>query len=124
MSFGETLSRFRKNKYRLTQKQVAEGAQLHDSYVSLLERGLRDCPSRATVLNIAQAMRLTPDDRNTLLVSAGYSTDSISALLFEPKLADLDDVMSQITDDANKAAMSNAVDQALILGRTFLTQSG
>lgn len=110
MSFGDTLSSFRKHKYRLTQKQVAEEAKLHDSYISLLERGMRECPSRGTVLNIARAMNMEPDDRNALMVAAGYAPDSLSALLFEPRLADLDDLMSNISDETLLAEIRRRID--------------
>lgn len=115
--FGETLAQFRKVKYRQTQKEVAEGAALHDSYISLLERGMRESPSRGTVLNIAKALDMTPEDRNSLLLAAGFAPDTVNALLFEPRLADLDDVMANLPDSETRDIIRSEIDRLITLGR-------
>jgi tetratricopeptide (TPR) repeat protein/transcriptional regulator with XRE-family HTH domain len=50
----------------LTQEDLAERAGLSTRGVSDLERGLRRAPHRATVVLLADALRLSPDDRAAL----------------------------------------------------------
>ena len=80
-------------KYRelsgLSQNALARRAGIDPSYVNRLERGERDAPARARVLDIARALELTSSQTNELLLSADYrpqttesfvhSSDTLSA---------------------------------------------
>lgn len=49
-----------RTKYRLTQEQLAEAAQVNESYVGQVERGEKN-PSLETVVNIARSLGVTVD---------------------------------------------------------------
>ncbi|HVJ47972.1 helix-turn-helix transcriptional regulator [Desulfitobacterium sp.] len=49
-----------RTKYRLTQEQLAEAAQVNESYVGQVERGEKN-PSLETVVNIASSLGVTVD---------------------------------------------------------------
>jgi transcriptional regulator with XRE-family HTH domain len=70
-SFGEALRELRKVR-DLSQMALAEIAETSQRHVSFLELG-RSQPSRAMVLQIAEALRLSLQNRNRLLVAAGYA---------------------------------------------------
>lgn len=73
--FGATLRRYRNgtNGYPpLSQSALAERAHLDHSYVSRLETGSRE-PRRDVVNRLADALRLDPDEREELLLSAGFA---------------------------------------------------
>lgn len=52
--FGQVLKKWRKAE-GLTQADLAERSDLHDTYISFLERGLRQ-PSLEVVLRLAEAL--------------------------------------------------------------------
>ena len=56
LHFGRTLSRLRKDK-GLSQEELAFRADLHRTYISQLERGLKS-PSLATIEAIAKVLEL------------------------------------------------------------------
>ena len=58
--FGRRLKQLRKDK-KLTQEEVAEKLQLHNSYIGLLERGER-IPSLITLDKIAKFFGVKPAD--------------------------------------------------------------
>ena len=73
--FGATLRRYRNgtNGYpRLSQMALAERADYDHSYLSRLEAGHR-LPTRTAVNRLADALRLDPDEREELLLSAGFA---------------------------------------------------
>jgi len=49
-----------RTKYRLTQEQLAEAAQVNESYIGQVERGEKN-PSLETVVNIANSLGVTVD---------------------------------------------------------------
>lgn len=55
-AFGRALRYFRKD-LRLSQERLAQKSGLDRSYISLLERGIRQ-PSLTTIFQIAQALNL------------------------------------------------------------------
>ena len=61
-AFGRALFRVRTER-GLSQEALAEAADLHRTYVSFLQRGLKQ-PSLTTVLRLARALKVAP----TLLV--------------------------------------------------------
>jgi len=56
--FGEVLRKYR-NKVGISQEKLAELADLDRTYISLLERGLRQ-PSLTTIFNLAKALNIKP----------------------------------------------------------------
>lgn len=58
--FGEVLRVYRK-KRGFTQEQLAELTDLHDRYISLMERGLRQ-PTLTTIFKLAQALEISPQE--------------------------------------------------------------
>ncbi|MFO7861604.1 MAG: helix-turn-helix transcriptional regulator [Desulfosalsimonas sp.] len=59
-AFGHALRYFRMNS-RISQERLAQESGLDRSYISLLERGIRQ-PSLTTIIQIAQALNLPPRD--------------------------------------------------------------
>lgn len=56
--FGELLRELRE-KRGLTQEELGTDAELDRTYISLLERGLRQ-PTLQTLFNLAKALNVTP----------------------------------------------------------------
>jgi len=67
-SFGYLLRRSRLAAL-LTQEQLAERAHLSYRTISDLERGAKHTPRRDTVLLLAHALQLTPQERATLIAA-------------------------------------------------------
>ena len=70
-SFGAALRELRKAR-ELSQMELAEVAGTSQRHISFIEIG-RSQPSRAMVLQVAEALSLALADRNRLLVAAGYA---------------------------------------------------
>jgi DNA-binding beta-propeller fold protein YncE/transcriptional regulator with XRE-family HTH domain len=70
LTFGALLSRYR-TAALLTQEQLAERADLSARGVSDIERGIKGRPRAYTVGQLADALRLSPDDRATFEQAAG-----------------------------------------------------
>lgn len=68
-SFGYQLRRYRLAAL-LTQEQLAERAHLSYCTISDLERGAKHTPRRDTVLLLADALELAPQERATLIAAA------------------------------------------------------
>ena len=68
-SFGYLLRRYRLAAL-LTQEQLAERAHLSYGTISDLERGAKHTPRRDTVLLLADALELSPQERATLIAAA------------------------------------------------------
>lgn len=69
-SFAETLTRLRR-RTRFSQARLARSAGFDHSYMSRLESGNR-MPTRSAVEKISDTLELTPEDRDDLLISAGF----------------------------------------------------
>ena len=72
-SFGEILRRLRTSA-ALSQEELAERAGLSARGISDLERGARRAPHLETVRLLADALALSPADRETLLAAARPSS--------------------------------------------------
>ncbi len=68
-AFGAALRRYR-IRAELSQEGLAERARIGVATVSTLERGTRHAPHRDTVLRLAEALRLSADDRSELMAAA------------------------------------------------------
>lgn len=58
-SFGKKLQKLRMDR-NLTQEKLAEIAGFDRTYISLLERGIRN-PSLVNIFRLAKALNVTPD---------------------------------------------------------------
>lgn len=58
IAFGLTLRHYRK-KTKLSQEKLAQESGLDRSYISLLERGLRQ-PSLSSILKLSKALKVSP----------------------------------------------------------------
>ena len=58
-AFGKTLRHFR-TSLKISQERLSQESGLDRTYISLLERGLRQ-PSLSTILQIAKALDISPN---------------------------------------------------------------
>lgn len=72
-TFGEELRRQRARQ-RISQSRLALEAGFDHSYVSRIESGTRK-PTREAVLALADALRAAPQERDRLLIAAGFMPD-------------------------------------------------
>jgi transcriptional regulator with XRE-family HTH domain len=106
--------RFMRAKYNVSQRIVAEAADYDKSFISRLESGDRK-PSREVVLILAEAMGLTPDDTDKLLLSANFMPVQPTAMLANPELARLDDLMAAASADKREWAKNAVSDVIAVL---------
>lgn len=71
VTLGDYLKSQRKQQ-RITQVDLSKKSGLSKSYISFLETNLRH-PSRETALILADILKLSPEERDHLLVKAGYA---------------------------------------------------
>jgi transcriptional regulator with XRE-family HTH domain len=64
----------------LSQNQLARLAGIDPSYLNRIERGEREPPRREVVEALADALGLSPDAADDLLVSAGHLTRALARL--------------------------------------------
>lgn len=89
--FGALLKSLRE-KRGISQTKLSEKADFDHSYVSRLESGVR-MPTREAVDRLADALELE-DQRNSLLVAAGFLPDDIASLFSsEPALGEILDLL-------------------------------
>ncbi len=72
-TFASLLRTFRQER-KLTQSSLADTAGYDRSYISYLERGLRN-PTREVVLTLARVLDLPLAERNALLFSARFAPE-------------------------------------------------
>lgn len=72
-TFASLLRTYREER-SLSQGHIAETAGFDRSYISYLERGLRN-PTREVVLALARALNLSDQQRNTLLLGARFAAE-------------------------------------------------
>jgi transcriptional regulator with XRE-family HTH domain len=83
--FGGTLRRWRRER-RLSQLDLSLAADVSQRHVSFMESG-RARPSRAMVLQLAEALDLPLRECNRLLVAAGFAPAYASRELSDPDMA-------------------------------------
>lgn len=84
-SCGDLLRTFRKRR-RLSQLELALGAELSQRHLSFLESG-RALPSREMILRLTRFLGVGPRERNQLLTAAGYAPVHRERSLDDPALA-------------------------------------
>jgi transcriptional regulator with XRE-family HTH domain len=70
-SFGKLLRDFRLQA-GLSQRALAQAAKVDTSYISRLESGEREIPSRSLALVLAEILRLSQQESDLWLISAGF----------------------------------------------------
>lgn len=70
-SFGRMLRDFR-IRSELSQRTLAQAADVDTSYISRLESGEREIPSRSLALVFADILKLSQQETDLWLISAGY----------------------------------------------------
>ena len=98
--FGKLLREYRLLA-GLTQTSLAKIVGLHSSYISRLEQGQRDVPSRGTIIKFIQALGIQTQNANQLLLSAGYSpVEKDSLNIIDPALRLITDLFQdkRVTD--------------------------
>jgi tetratricopeptide (TPR) repeat protein/transcriptional regulator with XRE-family HTH domain len=76
--FGDLLRRHRRDA-KLTQAALAEAAGLSEQAIGLLERGVRRRPYRATVLALADALELGPENTSALVAAAHGPDEAVAS---------------------------------------------
>jgi transcriptional regulator with XRE-family HTH domain len=77
--FGELLKSFRE-RARLSQRALAQAADIDRSYVCRLESGEREVTSRSLALRLADILGLSPSETDLWLISAGYVSPRMQEL--------------------------------------------
>ncbi len=92
--FGQLLKRYREAA-QLSQSRLAQRAGFDHSYVSRLESGRR-APTREAILRLAEALELTPAERDNLLAAAGFLPERAEHLFgHEPVLGELVELLQR-----------------------------
>jgi len=73
-SVGDSLRKWRKNS-GLSQLNLAIEAGVSSRHISFIETG-KTHPTREMIIKLAEAMELTPEQLNSLLLAAGYTTEN------------------------------------------------
>ncbi len=84
-AFASMLKELRTRR-RLTQLDISADCGVSQRHLSVLESG-RARPSRATVMRLADALLLSPRERNALLAAAGLAHEYHERSLDDPELA-------------------------------------
>jgi transcriptional regulator with XRE-family HTH domain len=77
--FGQLLRQFRK-RAGISQRQLAERADIDTSYISKLESGERVVSSRDLALELSAILNLTPEETDLWLLAAGYASPRLQQL--------------------------------------------
>lgn len=88
-AFSDMLVSLRQNR-GMSQKDLATESSYDKSFISRLESASRQ-PHRHSIILISEALGLTGDETDQLLLSAGFAPVQSGALLNLPTLALLDD---------------------------------
>jgi transcriptional regulator with XRE-family HTH domain len=94
--FGSELKRQRTER-QLSQSALARRVGVHPSYISRIERGKRDPGSRKLVETLAEALKASMSDKNSLLLAAGFAPVTVSDLREEDSALQL--VAGVLEDD-------------------------
>lgn len=86
--FGMLLQQLREARMR-SRNSLAREVGIDTSYLTRAERGDRDPPRQYIVEAIARALRLDTEERDQLLVSAGYKPAVLNGSGWHPALHDL-----------------------------------
>jgi transcriptional regulator with XRE-family HTH domain len=111
----------------LRREEVALLASMSTDYYTRLEQQRGPQPSESMLASIARALRLSMDERDHLLVLAGYSppprftpTDHVSPALLRV-LDRLDDTPAMVITDLNETLVQNRLAVALLGEHTAFT---
>lgn len=88
MDFAQTLRKLREQA-GISQVDLAEAIDMHPSHLNRIEAGVRNPPRQKNVLAIARALKLTPDEKDKLLLSAGYAPKELEGQIISHPLAQM-----------------------------------
>jgi transcriptional regulator with XRE-family HTH domain len=88
---GDLLREWRRHR-RLSQLDLASGAEISTRHLSFMESG-RSQPSRDMIVRLAEYLDIPLRERNRLLVSAGFAPAYRERALADPALASVQDTM-------------------------------
>jgi transcriptional regulator with XRE-family HTH domain len=90
-----TLLRYYRDRASLSCNELARAVGVDPSYISRLERGEREPPRRPIVERLASSLRLSLEDQDRLLVTAGYAPASVAVLgRWDSTLQEVADVLT------------------------------
>jgi len=72
--FAEILANYRK-RAGYSQHKLSQLAHINSSHLNRLEKAQRNPPKKANILKLAEVLNLNPEERDALLISAGYITE-------------------------------------------------
>jgi transcriptional regulator with XRE-family HTH domain len=97
-----TLLRSYRDQAGMSCNELARAVAVDPSYISRLERGEREPPRRPIVERLAMSLRLSVEDQDRLLVTAGYAPASVAVLgRWDSTLQEVADVLTdgRISED-------------------------
>ena len=111
MESFDTLLRRHRARAGVSGNALARAIGTDASYLNRIERGERQAPAREAVERIADALRLTPEERDELFVSAGHLPDYLLRLgPLDPTLRLVADVLGdELIPDDQRAAFRQIV---------------
>jgi transcriptional regulator with XRE-family HTH domain len=118
-SFGYLLRRYRLASL-LTQEQLAERAHLSYRAISDLERGAKHTPRRDTVLLLADALQLSPQERAALIAAIQPRDQSEAGVLPDDQPSSQASVRAfLIADVRGSTQVPSACTMTLLSSRTI-----
>jgi len=108
MKFGKLLEKHRK-KARIPQKQLGLMLGLDSSYISKIENGKRNPPSRDVVIEIAGAFDLNETETDQFLTSANYQPQTLFDLGFDTNDFSLKKHLGVLKDIKRKAPLGSYI---------------
>lgn len=118
--FGALMRHWRKRR-RLSQLDLAVGADVSSRHLSFIETG-RSAPSRAMVLRLAAALDVPQREQNQLLVAAGLAPEYTERSLDDPEMAAVRDGVERVLT-AYEPYPCLAVDRSWTIVRTNTSAS-
>lgn len=97
MEFRQLLRQIRRER-GLSQSKLAADCGVSRSYLTRLEKGSRNPPSKPILERIAEALELGEVEQRELFVSAGYSPPQVSSPQIEDALSMLTAVQNILDD--------------------------
>jgi transcriptional regulator with XRE-family HTH domain len=110
-AFDSVLRSFRERSGR-SRNNLAHEVGVDPSYLTRIEHGDRDAPRLHIVEALARALRLSINDRNQLLVAAGYAPVDLGTLGWPAALQSVADVLTSVhLTPEERDTFSNVIQQ-------------
>lgn len=112
-TFAEML-RYLRKQHGVSQNLVSERTTYDKSFISRLESQERK-PTREAILRIAEAIELSDDETDQLLLMASFMPVQATSMLNNPELARLDDLITMAPADKQEWAKDSVKDLIAVL---------